>query len=58
MSMTVPLGNGYHIEMGAEWIHGQVNNSVYELVQPLGLLIEEEEEIWKNGGNDTYPFEV
>lgn len=38
--MTVKLGDGRHIEMGGEWIHGQVNNSVFELVEPLGLVLD------------------
>jgi len=26
------------MEMGGEWVHGEKNNSVFELVYPLGLV--------------------
>lgn len=34
---TVPFGN-YSIDLGAQWVHGIVNNVAYELAAPLDLL--------------------
>jgi hypothetical protein len=32
------IENGQYTELGGEWIHGEVGNSIFELVSPLGLL--------------------
>ncbi|XP_043266525.1 uncharacterized protein [Venturia canescens] len=29
---------GYTVDIGAEWVHGEKNNAVFEMVWPLGLL--------------------
>lgn len=34
----------YLIDLGAQWVHGQLNNVVYELAAPYGLL---ENTTWK-----------
>lgn len=34
----------YLIDLGAQWVHGQINNVAYELAAPLGLL---ENTTWK-----------
>lgn len=33
----ITLG-GMLVDIGAQWVHGQINNTVYELASPLGVL--------------------
>ncbi|KAF7382464.1 hypothetical protein HZH68_015383 [Vespula germanica] len=40
---TIQFGE-YLIDLGAQWVHGQINNVAYELAAPLGLL---ENTTWK-----------
>jgi hypothetical protein len=32
------MGSTRYTELGGEWVHGEVGNSIFELVSPLGLL--------------------
>ncbi|OXA39472.1 Spermine oxidase [Folsomia candida] len=35
---TIWFGNESYTELGAEWVHGERNNSIFQLMNPLGVL--------------------
>lgn len=48
---------GATVELGAQWIHGQQGNPVYELAERLGLLAEHEKIVTDDFADSLYAFD-